>query len=110
LEEDGQAVNLNPLHIEARINQAVTYREQCQYDGAIAGLEEALLFDRLLGRIYAERGRTYHIQGDWNGAIADYRCALDCWACLRDRHTSSPAKAQPALVWLHQLQAVPEPV
>ncbi|MHC5827687.1 MAG: tetratricopeptide repeat protein, partial [Nostoc sp.] len=28
------------------------------------------------GHIWAERGRTYHLWGDWNYAIADYRRAL----------------------------------
>jgi tetratricopeptide (TPR) repeat protein len=31
---------------------------------------------QLEGNIYAERGRTYELRGDWNCAIADYQKAL----------------------------------
>jgi tetratricopeptide (TPR) repeat protein len=47
-----------------------------EYAEAIENLETALLFGQLKGHIWAERGRTYHLWGDWNCAIADYRRAL----------------------------------
>jgi hypothetical protein len=31
----------------------------------------------LEGHLYAERGHTYHLIGDWNYAIADYHRALE---------------------------------
>ncbi|HBE30313.1 MAG TPA: hypothetical protein DD990_02925, partial [Cyanobacteria bacterium UBA11368] len=37
----------------------------------------ALRLGCLKGHVYAERGRTYHLLGDWNWAIADYHRALN---------------------------------
>ena len=79
------AIDINPLNIRARLNQAITFREISDYEEALACLDIALLFvgastsDRsrfLRASIYAERGRTHHLQGGWNCAIADYRKAI----------------------------------
>jgi len=58
------------------LNRGITLRDLGQYEEAIDNFEVALLFGQLEGRILAERGRTYHLWGDWNCAIADYRRAL----------------------------------
>jgi tetratricopeptide (TPR) repeat protein len=58
------------------MNRGITLRDLGQYEEAIENFEVALLFGQLEGHIIAERGRTYHIWGDWNCAIADYRRAL----------------------------------
>jgi len=100
-----QAINLNPSYVRAWINRGITLRDMGQYEQAIENFdiveglkcgflpkpspEEALAaysspspaapkadVDLLQGHIYAERGRTYHLRGDWNCAIADYRRAL----------------------------------
>lgn len=71
-----QAIDLNPFNIKARINLAITLRELEQFDAALTTLEEALLFHQLSGQVYAQLGRTYHLRGDWNVAIANYRKAL----------------------------------
>ncbi|WAL62398.1 tetratricopeptide repeat protein [Thermocoleostomius sinensis] len=70
------ALDLNPVNSRAWINQAITFRELEMYDRAIESLELALCLGKLEGHIYAERGRTHHLQGDWNCAVADYRRAL----------------------------------
>lgn len=70
------ALDLNPVNIRAWINQAITFRELEMYDRAIESLELALGLGKLEGHIYAERGRTYHLRGDWNCAVADYQRAL----------------------------------
>lgn len=72
-----QAVDLNPFNVKARINLAITFREQEQYEKSLTALEEALVFNRLSGQIYAQLGRTYHLRGDWNAAIFNYKQALD---------------------------------
>jgi len=68
-----QAVDLNPFNSRARINLGVTLRSLGDLDAALNCFDEALHFYKLLAFIYAERGRTYHLRGDWNCAIADYR-------------------------------------
>jgi len=70
------AIDINPLNIRARLNQAITLREMGEYADAIIGLDVALFLLPLSATLYAERGRTYHIRGDWNCAIADYKTAL----------------------------------
>lgn len=71
-----QAIDLNPGYVRARINRGITLRDLAQYEEAIENFEVAMLFGQLEGHIWAERGRTYHLWGDWNCAIADYRRAL----------------------------------
>ena len=71
-----QAIDLNPSYVRARINRGITLRDLKEYEEAIENLEVAMLFGQLEGHIWAELGRTYHLWGDWNCAIADYRRAL----------------------------------
>lgn len=71
------AIDLNPGNIRAWINQGITFRDLEMYDRAIDSFDLALCIGRLEGHIYAERGRTYHLWGDWNCAVADYQRALD---------------------------------
>ncbi|MBW4470715.1 MAG: tetratricopeptide repeat protein [Stenomitos rutilans HA7619-LM2] len=83
------ALDLNPANTHARINQGITFRELDMYEHAIETFDLALQFDQMLsgaraaepttsvaGHIYAQRGRTSHLAGDWNYAVADYRRAL----------------------------------
>lgn len=70
------AIDLNPGNVRAWINQSITFRELRLYDEAIDNFDIALCLGGLEGHIYAERGRTYHLRGDWNCAIADYQRAL----------------------------------
>lgn len=99
-----RTIDLNPFHIRARINRAITLRSLDRYDEALEGLEEALLFRQMLGDIYAERGRTYHLRGDWNCAIADYRRALQCFS-QKIHQAKSPGRSrqQQLTTWLNQL-------
>lgn len=70
------ALDLNPGNTRTWINQAITFRELGLNDLAIENLDMALVLGGLEEHIYAERGRTYHLRGDWNCAIADYQRAL----------------------------------
>jgi tetratricopeptide (TPR) repeat protein len=74
------ALDLNPTNIRAWINQGITFRELELYDRALESFDLALCLGKLEGHIYAERGRTYHLRGDWNCAIGDYRQALNALA------------------------------
>jgi tetratricopeptide (TPR) repeat protein len=76
LDDYEQAVDLNPFNSRARINLGATLRQMGALDLALDCFDEALMFHQLPEFIYAERGRTYHLRGDWNCAIADYRRAL----------------------------------
>lgn len=71
-----QALDLNPGNIRTWINQAITFRELGLYDLALENLDMASILGGLEEHIYMERGRTYHLRGDWNCAIADYQRAL----------------------------------
>ncbi|HEY9763867.1 MAG TPA: tetratricopeptide repeat protein [Trichocoleus sp.] len=71
-----RAVDLNPFNVRARVNLGVTLRDQGKYNAALDIFDEALLFRQLPEYVYTERGRTYHLRGDWNCAIADYHRAL----------------------------------
>jgi tetratricopeptide (TPR) repeat protein len=104
LEDYERTIDLDPFHVRARINRAITLRELGRYDLALDGFEEALLFRQKAGEIYAERGRTYHLRGDWNCAIADYYRAI----AVFDRSSSETSTPLPRLqrqimVWLQEL-------
>jgi tetratricopeptide (TPR) repeat protein len=71
------AIEIDPNNIRAWINQGITFRDLRMYGRAIECFDLALMLHRLEGHVYAERGRAYHLQGDWNCAIADYQRAID---------------------------------
>lgn len=73
-----EALNLNPANLRAWINQGITFREMDYYNLALENFDIALIVgNRLKERIYGERGRTYHLRGDWNCAVADYKLTLE---------------------------------
>lgn len=75
------ALDINPANLRAWINQGITFRELELYDLALENLDIALIIgDSLKERIYSERGRAYHLRGDWNCAVGDYHKALDILA------------------------------
>lgn len=101
------AIDLNPLNIRARLNQAITFREMGEYEEALACLDIALIFvgsadarNLLRASVYAERGRTHHLQGAWNCALADYNAALSI--------TSNDAVAHRVTQWRAALTQVCE--
>lgn len=72
------ALDLNPANLRAWINQGIAFRELELFELSLENFDIALLIGNALQeRIYAERGRTYHLRGDWNCAIADYQSALN---------------------------------
>ncbi len=92
------ALNFNPANLRASINQAIAFRQLGLYDLALENLDLALILGRRLkGRIYLERGRTYHLRGDWNCALADYNRAREYWSDLSYSHQ------QQIQIWLNQL-------
>ncbi|MEM8828894.1 MAG: tetratricopeptide repeat protein [Cyanobacteria bacterium P01_G01_bin.19] len=94
------ALDLNPANLRAWINQGITFRELGLYDLAIENFDITLIIgDTLEERIYSERGRTYHLRGDWNCAVGDYYKALDILA-------TNPALAKykaKVMGWLDEL-------
>ena len=72
------SLDINPSNIRTWINQGITFREMGSYELAIQNFDIAsILSDSFPVVIHAERGRAYHLRGDWNCAAADYRCALE---------------------------------
>jgi len=80
------ALDINPDNVRAWINQGITFRDLQMYDRALESFDIALTMGLLTSHVYAERGRTYHLRGDWNCAIADYQRAL---ACIDDPEATS---------------------
>lgn len=83
------ALDLDPANLHAWINQGITFRDLEMYPQAVENFDLALRFNQLLqsnsspaqrelleGHIFAERGRTHHLAGDWNWAVADYQRAI----------------------------------
>lgn len=71
-----RALDLNPSYVRGWVNRGITLRDLGRYEEAIENFDVAAVLGQLQGNIYAERGRTYHLWGDWNLAIADYQRAL----------------------------------
>lgn len=98
-----QALDFNPSYVRAWLNRGITLRDLERYPEAIENFDIALLLGQLEGHIYAERGRTYHLWGDWNCCIADYRRALT----LLPEHSTSTDPANRLRVqvetWLNEL-------
>jgi len=95
------ALDFNPGNFHAWINLGVTYRDLGEYELALDSFDFVLLLGRRhKARAYAERGRTYHLRGDWNWAIADYQRALSCLLQQRTQHRYR----QQVQTWLAELQ------
>ncbi len=94
------ALDLNPANLRAWINQGIAFRELEMYELGLENFDIALLIgDALQERIYAERGRTQHLRGDWNCAISDYQTALNI-LINKPREINYFCKVQS---WLNQL-------
>ncbi len=102
-----RAIDLNPLNIRARLNQAITFRDIGDYEEALVCLDIALFFRSRSATLYAERGRTYHLQGFWNQAIADYTTAHRLAENTSLRDISSPARViRRVLGWMSSLISI----
>lgn len=94
------ALDLNPGNLRAWINQGIAFRELGLYDLAIENFDLTLLLgQKFKGRVYAERGYTYHLRGDWNCAIADYYRALEQFSIKTTPHPYQ----QKVEAWLNEL-------
>jgi len=84
-----RAIDLDPTDMRARLNLGITLRQLGCFSEAIEQFDLALQLSQFLtmtatvsiaaevdGHLHAERGRTYHLSGDWNCAVADYHRAL----------------------------------
>jgi len=99
-----RAIELNPSYVRAWLNRAITLRDLELYDQAIENFDIALLLGQLQGHIYAERGRTYHLWGDWNCCVADYRRALTQLPQKSDSSFDPASRLRcQVIIWLDQL-------
>ncbi len=97
------AIEIDPSNVRAWINQGITFRELEMYIPALDNFEQALdlvveepdltHYIFLSSHIFAERGRTNHLFGDWNCALSDYYEAI-----AHINHESQTA-AYPPLWW-----------
>ncbi|MEB3213505.1 MAG: tetratricopeptide repeat protein [Leptolyngbyaceae bacterium] len=98
------AININPDNVRAWINQGITFRELYMFERSIECFDTALNLGQIEGNIYAERGRTYHLWGDWNMAIADYNRAIALLPFSADDLTSSSARLRLQVeLWIDDL-------
>ncbi|MEM1240986.1 MAG: tetratricopeptide repeat protein [Cyanobacteria bacterium P01_H01_bin.26] len=92
------AIAINPNNIQARLRQGVLFRGLGLYEDAITCFDLALFLGQLSAHTYAERGRTYHVDGHWNCAMGDYQSALT----ILDKAPSQPLKSQ-LQTWISEL-------
>jgi tetratricopeptide (TPR) repeat protein len=98
------ALDLNPDNVRAWINQGITFRDLRMYNRALENFNAALKFHCLQGHIYTERGRTHHLSGDWNWAIADYTHALQLVTAESPRPSGPPGRLQWHIEhWMNEL-------
>lgn len=101
-----RALDLNPFHIRALINQGITFRHLGMYREALDNFDIALAQGKLEPYIYAQRGRTHHLAGDWNWAIADYQRSLhDLNQTENAARTENSRIGKFVNTWLEQLLA-----
>jgi tetratricopeptide (TPR) repeat protein len=99
-----RALDLNPSYVRALLNRGITLRDLGRYEAAIESFDIALLLGQLEGHIYAERGRTYHLWGDWNCCVSDYRRALDLLPQYSSANTDPAIRLRAQVeAWLNQL-------
>ncbi|MDX2229106.1 MAG: tetratricopeptide repeat protein [Leptolyngbyaceae cyanobacterium bins.349] len=110
------AIDLDPTDIRARLNLGITYRQLEDYHEAIENFDMALQCSQFLnttdaisvsvaldGHLFAERGRTYHLLGDWNYAIADYNRALAQLPLTQSALAPAYRLRTQVRTWLHDL-------
>lgn len=95
-----EALNINPGNLRAWINQGITFRDINSFDLALGNFDICLILgSSFKSNIYGERGRTYHLRGDWNCAVSDYRRSLD----LLERSANSDHYQVKVQSWLDEL-------
>lgn len=97
------AIEIDPSNVRAWINQGITFRELHMHIPALDNFEQALdLVEEeqdlthyvfLSAHIFAERGRTNHLLGDWNCALSDY------YEAIAHINHESQTTAYPPLWW-----------
>jgi tetratricopeptide (TPR) repeat protein len=108
------AISLDPTHLRAWINQGITFQELEMYAQALENFDHALYITQLLihnreeltwlkAHLYGSRGRTHHLCGDWNCAIADYHQAQQLMETLEPT-VASRRLADRLQTWLKALQ------
>ena len=103
MDDYDEAIDLNPLNIRARLNQAITLREMNAYTEALTCLELAMFFKPESATLYAERGRTYQLMGQWNCAMADYNTAQRLAVTYANDMNNSEQTQCRVLRWMHSL-------
>lgn len=104
IDDYDEAIDLNPLNIRARLNQAITLREMGGYTEALTCLDLAMFFHPQSATLYAERGRTYQLMGQWNCALADYRTAQQLIATDTKDISDAMRVRGRVLRWMHSLR------
>jgi tetratricopeptide (TPR) repeat protein len=114
IEDYDQAIRIDPMNVRAWINQGITFREMDLYEQAIENFSYALDINYhasdastkliLECHIFVERGRSYHLAGDWNCAITEYYQALDILNMQEDTTVGTSYHLRQQLEeWLREL-------
>ncbi|MEM8805193.1 MAG: tetratricopeptide repeat protein [Cyanobacteria bacterium P01_G01_bin.38] len=109
IDDYDRAIDLNPFNMRARINQAITFRDMGQYEDALDCLDIAMFFGPPSAKLYAERGRTYHLHDHWNCAMGDYQRSLDALDTDTQRPHDNPKVLKKRIYyWMQSLLAIDE--
>ncbi|MEE1222106.1 MAG: helicase, partial [Bacteroidaceae bacterium] len=65
-----KAIELNPMHVEARVRMAVTLRGESEYERALHQLEEAIALSPALFKAWLQKGRVLMDLRHWDLALS----------------------------------------
>ena len=65
-----KAIELNPMHVEARVRMAVTLRGEGEYERALHQLEEAIALSPALFKAWLQKGRVLMDLRHWDLALS----------------------------------------
>lgn len=103
LEHYNTAICLNSNNGRAWINQGITLRDMGLYELAVTSFDYPLQVQHLQSHTYAERGRTHHLAGDWNWAVADYQLALASLTPIEKESRETYAVKRRVQRWINSL-------
>ncbi|MGA1625280.1 MAG: tetratricopeptide repeat protein [Prochlorothrix sp.] len=99
-----QALAYNPHNHRARLNLGITLRDMGLARLALENFEYLIVQGQISLHAQAERGRTHHVMGHWNWAMADYH---QVWNQLLEQSDLSFHPLRHSLErWMDELVAV----
>jgi tetratricopeptide (TPR) repeat protein len=76
IQDFGEAIRLDPIDANTRINRCTAYSFAGRFDQAIEDCSEAIRLNPKIARTFVNRGFAYRNKGDYDNAIKDYGEAI----------------------------------